>query len=257
MRSVARRVRDRVKGRETDEHARFPFATSSPPMEDRLSQTLGDYWLDRARMHFEDSYMGILMTKFPEDLRVYEHLLWQDAPNVLIEIGAWNGASALWFRDRLRTLAQYRKIGTPLVISIDVEVATAAANVAALDSDYEKTIKFIASDVTDPELPQQVRAMLPKKARCMVVEDSAHVYDTTLASLRSFADFVPLGGHIIVEDGCVDIDPLRFDADWPRGVLPALDHWLTTEQGSRFAMRRDLEQYVVTCHPRGYLQRVR
>ena len=45
------------------------------------------------------------MLKFPEDLRVYEHLLWQTAPSTVIEVGVKDGGSALWFRDRLRTLA--------------------------------------------------------------------------------------------------------------------------------------------------------
>lgn len=44
-------------------------------------------------------------------------------------------------------------------------------------------------EVCDPQLPNQVAAVVPRGARCFVVEDSPHVYDTTLAALRGFADF--------------------------------------------------------------------
>jgi cephalosporin hydroxylase len=89
----------------------------------------------------------------------------------------------------------------------------------------------------------------------MVVEDSLHSRETTLAALRGFAGFVQPGGYFVVEDGCVDIDELRPAADWPRGVIPAIEEWLATEEGRGFTLRRELELYGVTCHPHGFLQR--
>src|ERR1700730_1270507 len=103
------------------------------PIESRLDQSLQHYWVDRAKIHFTDSYMGLPMTKFPEDLRVYEHLLWETKPNVVIEIGSWMGASALWFRDRLQTLERYGLVSSSQVISIDIETSDAEANVRRID----------------------------------------------------------------------------------------------------------------------------
>lgn len=85
-----------------------------------------------------------------------------------------------------------------------------------------------------------------------MVEDSAHVYDTTWAAL---AGFVPEGGFFVVEDGCVDVEEMRPDESWPRGVLPAARDWLRTPEGEDFAVRRDLELYGISCHPEGILQR--
>ena len=82
-------------------------AQQSPPpaVRAQLEAPLRDYWLDRVRQHMQDSYLGVPLVKFPEDLRVYEHLLWRSRTNVVIELGTFRGGSALWFRDRLRTLA--------------------------------------------------------------------------------------------------------------------------------------------------------
>lgn len=221
-----------------------------------LDATVREYWLERVSRHKRDSYVGVRMAKFPEDLRVYEHLIWASRPNVVIEIGTLSGGSALWFRDRLRTLAGYGQIAPPLVISIDLDVEGAREDVGAVDPDYAETIKLLAGDVTDPELPGEVEALLPAGARCLVVEDSAHVFETTMAALRGFAQFVPPQGFFVVEDGSVDYEQMRLREDWPRGVLPAVRDWLETAEGRKFRVRRDLELYGITAHPEGFLQRV-
>ncbi|MBU6180791.1 MAG: hypothetical protein KGR69_14085, partial [Verrucomicrobia bacterium] len=42
--------------------------------------------------------------------------------------------------------------------------------------------------------------------------------------------------------------------DWPRGVQQAIEDWLGSG-GTHFTRRRDLEAYILTCHPGGILQR--
>ena len=229
-----------------------------PHVDVRLDETMLDYWHRRVAQHLKDSYAGVPMSKFPEDLRVYEHLLWEAKPNVVIEIGAQFGGSALWFRDRLRALAGYTSAPEIRVVSVDLDTSAARANLAAVDPGcFEETIVFVDADVLDPRTPARVEGSIPPGAVCFVVEDSAHTYETTFAALEGFARFVPPGGYFVVEDGCVDVEEMRADPDWPRGVLPAIGAWLQTGGGSRFAVRRDLELYGLSCHPGGFLQRLR
>jgi cephalosporin hydroxylase len=51
-----------------------------PRVQVGLDESVRDYWLRRVRQHTNDSYVGVPMSKFPEDLRVYEHLLWMMRP---------------------------------------------------------------------------------------------------------------------------------------------------------------------------------
>jgi cephalosporin hydroxylase len=216
-----------------------------------------EYWRARAAQHTHDSYVGVPLSKFPEDLRTYEHLLWNDSPDMVIEIGTQAGGSALWFRDRLRTLAAYGRIRrAPRVISIDISQAWAREHVTRADPDFAATIELVEADVRDPATVEHVTGLVGD-ARCFVVEDSAHEYDTTMASLTGFSRFVPDGGFFVVEDGCVDVEELRVQEDWPRGVLPALHDWLATPAGQAFDVREDLELYGISCHPSGFLQRRR
>jgi len=218
-----------------------------------LAEEVRSYWRDRIRQHTSDVYADLGLSKLPEDLRTYEHLLWADRPDTVIEIGTQHGASALWFRDRLRTLERYGLIAEPRVVTVDIDQSGARANLARVDPGYADSIHLIEADVRQPEVVDRVGALVGK--RCLVVEDSAHEYDTTFAALAAFARFVPPDGYLIVEDGSVDIEALRIADDWPRGVLPALRDWLATDEGRNFELRRDLELYGITSHPSGYLQR--
>lgn len=224
-----------------------------PEVSVDLAQEVGSYWRDRIRQHTDDTYAGVKLSKLPEDLRTYEHLLWSDRPDTVIEIGTQYGASALWFRDRLRTLQRYGLIDQPRVVTLDIDQSLARREIPRADPDYESGIHILEGDVRDPAITEAVRELVGQ--RCFIVEDSAHEYDTTYAALSAFAELVPTGGYFIVEDGSVDIEALRVMDDWPRGVLPALRDWLATPPGREFCVRRDLELYGITSHPYGFLQR--
>jgi cephalosporin hydroxylase len=226
--------------------------------------------------------VGVPLSKFPEDLRAYEHLLWFSDATVVIELGVQFGASSLWFRDRLKTFAYYRRdsrarplarpgfrdrvrthvrggLDAPgrserLVIGIDIDISQAQVNLERADPTYQNDIKLIEASVTDPALPDQVAELITPHERCLVIEDSAHTYETTLASLRGFSRFVPINGFFVVEDGAVDIEELRIHPRSPRGVLPAINDWLAHE-GTDFTVRSDMELYGVTAHPGGFLER--
>jgi cephalosporin hydroxylase len=220
------------------------------------TDSLLDYWRARVAQHTSDSYAGVALSKFPEDLRTYEHLLWLQRADTVIEIGTQAGGSALWFRDRLRTLASYHRITQePRVISVDLDQARAREELHRADPEYASQIVLVEGDVRDSATIETARAAIGTSERsCFIVEDSAHTYSTTRASLEAFADLVRIGGFFVVEDGCVDLEPLRIDDDWPRGVLPAVRDWLASEQGRGFTCRRELELYGVSCHPQGFLQ---
>jgi cephalosporin hydroxylase len=229
-------------------------ATLPPTVQvDLHSPAMRDYFRARAEQHTQDFYAGVPLSKFPEDLRVYEHLLWLDAPDTVIELGTQFGGSALWFRDRLATLASYGRIANaPRVISVDLDLSLARDAMARLENATSLTL--IEGPLEDSAVVDRVAELVGE--RCFVVEDSAHTFETTMAALRGYARFVPPGGFMVVEDGCVDDEQLRFD-HWPRGVRLAIDDWLRTSEGQAFVVRRDLELYGVSCHPSGFLQRVR
>jgi cephalosporin hydroxylase len=226
-----------------------------PPVVADLHAPALDLFVARVRQSMFDTYAGVPMLKFPEDLRAYEHILWSDRVEVVLEIGVQQGGSALWFRDRLRTLAAYGLIARPRVIGVDLDVSEARGQLAHVDPSYAEEITLIEGDVCDPATAERVRSLIEPDLSCLVIEDSAHTYETTMASLKEFSKLVRPGGFFVVEDGCVDVEELRLHPEWPRGVLVALREWLASPAGGDFRQRRDLELYGISCHPEGFIQR--
>jgi cephalosporin hydroxylase len=226
-----------------------------PPVAADPAAPLTQYWRARLSQAIDgDRYAGVPISKLPEDLRVYEHLIWAQRPSCVIEIGAGLGGSSLWFRDRLRTLGAYGSAFVPLIVVVDIDTGPARERLEHAAPAYAEEILLIEADVRDPQLPARVAAEVGERS-CLVIEDGAHVGETTRAALDGFARFVPPGGFFVVEDGVVDREELRLREDWPRGVAAAIEEWLRSPAGVEFECRTELELYGVTSHPGGFLRR--
>lgn len=221
--------------------------------------TLGEYYRWRLDVHLCDSYFGVPLFKFPEDLRTYEHLLHASRANVVIEIGVAFGGSALWFRDRLETLARHGRLAGPVrVIGMDIDIGSARSFLTWADSSYAGTINLLEGDIRDPGSVARIEELIPPGSRVFVVEDSAHTYETTRAALDGLSHLLGVGGWFVVEDGNRDytsLSPVTAAGD-DRPVVDAVVDWLGTPQGADYVLRRDVEMYHVTSNPCGYLQRV-
>ena len=85
----------------------------------------------------------------------------------------------------------------------------------------------------------------------MVIEDSSHTYDNTLAVLRAYKSIIPVGGYFIVEDTIchhpLNVGPLP-------GPYEAVETFLQ-EEGD---FERDaVVEPEITWNPGGYLRRKR
>jgi cephalosporin hydroxylase len=200
---------------------------------------------------------------FPQDLWIYEQLIWEVKPSIIFEVGVNNGGFTLWLAERLRSLklyADYQNLQTgsspsnPKVVGIDLDLSKAIYNVS-LHSDLASYICLEYANAADAsQLEILARKYVSREDRILVIEDSAHVYETTRATLTALAPFVSKGSFLIVEDGCVDYEHLRQSRDWPRGVSCAIDEFLLTHPD--FVQDTIGDRYTITCHPGGYLRRV-
>lgn len=125
-----------------------------------------DLFRAKAQQVFSDTYAGVPMMKFPEDLRVYEHILWSRRVDTVIELGTHSGGSALWFRDRMRTFAAYGRIpNRPRVIAVEFDASGATRLLSGADPAYAEEITLLEGDVRDTAMAEQVRGLLRPDAR--------------------------------------------------------------------------------------------
>jgi cephalosporin hydroxylase len=173
---------------------------------------------------------------------------------VVVELGVESGGSALWFADRVRALSGPKESrgAYPAVIGVDINCTPTRE---AIERANEREVFLVEGDLNSKRVIDQVRTMVAGR-RALIVEDAAHTYDCTFNALKNYWNMTQVGCWLVVEDGMVDDDELRF-ADWiPRGVTSAVDQFLSTGAGAYFE-RHHIAPYGLTFAPAGWLCRVR
>jgi cephalosporin hydroxylase len=214
------------------------------PPADIVKQTIADqfhrlYYHLRPRVWEQTTYRGWRILKLTSDLWIYANLIHDIKPGVIIETGTRYGGSALWLADQLDML------GSGQVITIDI------------DDDYDSRpehprITYVTGSSGDPDVAQQVAAMLPNDGSpVMLILDADHSRDHVLAELRVFASLVTSGSYLIVEDTNINGHPV-FEEFGP-GPYEAVEAFLA--ENDDFEVDESRHLYYVTQNPRGYLRR--
>jgi cephalosporin hydroxylase len=189
------------------------------------------------------TWMGVPMRKNPLDSWVYQEILHEVRPDVVVEIGSYAGGSTLYFAHLMDLL------GKGTVVSIDPSRAHYVAQ--------HDRILTVTGRSSDPQVQAQVATICADRT-VLVCHDGDHRKDQVLRDLRDYADHVSVGSYFIVEDGILDLFPRGsplHPAKFPEGPLPAIEEFLASD--SRFEVDPERERFLATWNPKGYLRRVR
>ena len=186
----------------------------------------------------EARWLGVQALKNPLDLWVYQEIMVETKPDVVVETGTYRGGSAFFLGSVCDLL------GAGEVVSIDVE---------PVRDDYPEhpRVTYLGGrSSTDSEVVAEVRARVEGK-RTLVILDSDHSQAHVEDELAAYAPLVPVGCYVIVEDS--NIGQIR--ADLLPGPLEAIEAFLT--RTDEFEIDRTREKFLITFNPSGYLRRVR
>ena len=183
-------------------------------------------------------YRGLPLLKNPFDLALYSLLLDRVKPRTLIEIGSYEGGSALWFGDRVPGMR---------VLSIDLEPPVDVS---------QSLIRFFRGDARQLDKVLTTDVMRSLDRPLIVVEDSSHLASTTSAVLDFFDSWLQAGEYIVIEDGI--LTAMRVAEQYEGGPLDAVHEFLARTNG-RYQIDRAFCDYFgtnVTWNVDGYLRRV-
>ena len=189
------------------------------------------------RIMTKTTYFGIRTLKSPNDFWVYQEIIFEKKPDVIIEIGNHRGGSTLALAHICDRLDHGRIIG------LDISHAEV--------SEYVKKHPRITLIEGDACLFfEKIRKLILKEERVLVIEDSAHTYDNTLKVLRTYSALIKPGDYFIVEDSIchhgLSVGP-------EPGPYEAIETFANAN--SDFEIDREKESFLITWNPKGYLKR--
>lgn len=188
------------------------------------------------------TWLGVPCLKCPFDMWVYQEILHETRPELIVETGTAWGGSALFLAGVLDALGQGR------IITIDTESRRNEAS-------HPRMEKIKASSL-DPGTIARVRDAAAGK-RTMLILDSLHNRDHVLRELLAYAGLVSPGCYAIVEDSDINGHPVHTDfaPDQGPGPFEAVEEFLASNP--HFSCDRSREKLLMTLNPRGYLRRDR
>jgi cephalosporin hydroxylase len=207
-------------------------------MEECLDMPLRDV-LDviQSRIIKKTSYWGVPARKSPLDSWVYQEIIFEMKPDVIVEIGTMFGGSTLALAHMLDTL------GHGKIIGLDITHEKVPNSVR-----QHPRITLIEGDAC--ENFQQVKRLLSPDDNILVIEDSSHTYENTLNVLRTYSALTSPGNYFIVEDSIchhgLTVGPNP-------GPYEAIETFI--DENPDFEIDRSKESFLITWNPKGYLRR--
>jgi cephalosporin hydroxylase len=189
-------------------------------------------------------WLGVQTLKCPLDLWVYQEIIYETRPDVIIECGTAMGGSAHFFACLCDVMGYREGPGSGRVITIDKEERA--------DRPHHPRITYLTGSTLAPEIVETVRQSVRDEDRVMVVLDSDHTKDHVLAELRIYGPLVTLGNYLIVEDTNLNGHPV--EREFGPGPMEAVEEFLASQDG--FAVDSSREKFLLTFNPGGFLERV-
>jgi cephalosporin hydroxylase len=182
-------------------------------------------------------WCGIETWKTPWDLWVYQEILWELRPSLIIECGTNMGGSALY-------LAQVcDAIGQGHVVSIDI--------VHRDGRPQHPRITYLLGSSVEPDIVAKVRSRIGPADTVLAILDSDHRADHVVAECRAYGPLVTPGSYLIVEDTNLNGHPV-FPEHGP-GPAEAVAQFL--REAPAFASDHHREKFLVSFNPGGFLRR--
>ncbi len=183
-------------------------------------------------------WLGVEALKCPLDLWVYQEIIFEVKPDIIVECGTAAGGSALF----LASMCELINHGT--VITIDIEDVKQRPK--------HNRIIYLLGSSTSKAIVEGVSTLIKTGDKVMVILDSDHTKKHVLNELRIYSKFVTKGSYLIVEDTNLNGHPV--EAEYGLGPMEAIEEFLNRNRD--FVVDTSKEKHLLTFNPSGYIKRL-
>lgn len=202
-----------------------------------IAQSLRDAGNPHAMPPWAETYwLGKQVVKCPMDLWVYQEIIVETRPELLIETGTSGGGSAFFFA----TL--FDLIGCGHVYTVDKD------QYPVLWQQHPR-ITYLIGDSASEETACIMRAAAAGK-RTMVSLDSLHTYDHVRAELALYAGLVSVGCYLVIEDTGMGNPTVANEGQWANRAAAEF-----VAANTNFAVDLSRERHLLTSNHDGWIRR--
>jgi len=188
-------------------------------------------------LHKQTRYHGVETHKCPLDLWVYQELLCELRPSLVVELGTYLGGTTLFIAHQLDALMNGQ------ILTVDV---------VSNDRPAHSRITYLEGDTADERVIDVIgEAASATDGHVLVIHDADHRYEYVIRDLAGYSSFVTPGSYLIVEDTNVNGHPVL--ADWGAGPWEAVDDFLKLH--GDFERDAAREKFLLSYNPGGFLRR--
>lgn len=190
-----------------------------------------------SRVWMQTYWRGVPTQKCPLDLWIYQEILFEVRPDLVIETGTADGGSAFFLASICDLIHQ------GLVITVDIDERSRPR--------HDRIEYLDGRSSTDPGVLAHVQSRIRRHDEVMVILDSNHSREHVLAELRAYAPLVTPGQYLIVEDTNINGHPVL--PEYGPGPMEAVEEFLN--ETDAYEVDRTREKFGLTFQPCGYLRR--
>lgn len=203
------------------------------------------------KYHYNFSWFGLPIIKFPNDIMVMQEIIWKVKPDVIIETGIARGGSLIFFASLIKLI---KKNG--IVIGIDIDIRK--KNKSAIKNHFlSKNIKLLEGSSISDGILKKLKKFLSKK-KVMVVLDSMHTEEHVLKELEIYSKLVSKKSYLIVQDTFVEFFPKNHfkNRPWDKGNNPYTAVMKFLKKNKNYNIDKTISAKIgITENPMGYLIR--
>lgn len=186
----------------------------------------------------KDTYwLGTRAQKCPLDLWIYQEILHETRPDLILETGTAHGGSALYLASVCDLLSRGE------IVTVDISPIEGRPE--------HPRITYLTGSSTAGEVVEEIERHVAGHERVLVILDSDHSRDHVLDELRTYSRWVSTGSYLIVEDTNVNGHPAL--PEHGPGPTEAVEEFLA--ETDEFELDAAREKFFLTFNPRGFLRK--
>lgn len=187
----------------------------------------------------ESTWMGTHIKKCPFDTWMYQEILFEVKPDLIIECGTYKGGSAYF----LATLCDLMNKGK--IITIDIEDHP--------NKPVHNRITYLTGSTLAPDILNKLDLEVAGKETVLVILDDDHTCDHVYKEMLAYDKYVTKGSYLLVEDSNINGHPVY--PEFGPGPYEAIDKFMKIN--ANYIIDKTKEKFYVTFNPNGYLKKVK